>query len=257
MNPTNITTNSIDCRIEPVRLYSHLNTILIQLKPSTLVNNLTPFNFHLYANAGHNHVYINSDQLTCLSKFEYSQIQFVLIDPHDGEHIKCQTIELFLRNIPMMNSTSIVHNRLYTNGSIDLYFIKSSNNDYFIFHIKHEYLDHTHILTIESKYRFFNETNQSLLCYVLPISKQQYSIDYPFNSFEIKSYEKMSLYRFQGIPSTDIVYYLLFQMQTNEKQSRKYLSKPIKLIPIIDENNNRQCFCLYQKDNLLKSDQIK
>jgi hypothetical protein len=244
-----MTTNSIDCRIEPTRLYSHLNTILIQLKPSTLINNLTPFNFHLYANAGHNHVYIHANQLSCLSKIEYSQIQFVLIDPHDGEHIQCQTIYLLFRNIPMINSPSILNNRLHTNGSIDLYFIKSSNNDYFIFHIKHEYLDHTHIFTIESKYRFSNLTNHSLLCYVLPISKQQYTIDYPYNSFEIKCDEKINLYRFQGIPSTDIVYYLLFQIESNEKQ---YLSKPVRLLPIIDENGNRQCFTLFHKDEQIK-----
>jgi hypothetical protein len=42
VHPIHIATNSIDCRIEPIRLYSHLNTILIQLKPSTLINNLTP-----------------------------------------------------------------------------------------------------------------------------------------------------------------------------------------------------------------------
>jgi hypothetical protein len=226
-----------------------LNTILIQLKPSTLINNSTPFNFHLYANVGHNHVYINSNELTCLSKFEYSQIQFILIDPHDGEHIQCQTIDLVFRNIPMINSPTIINNRLYTNGSIDLYFIKSSNNDYFIFHLKHEYLDQTHILTIESKYRFINQTNQSLLCYILPISKQHYTIDYPYNSFRITSNEKIPLYRFQGTPSTDIIYYLLFQMEKNEKE---YLSKPIKLASIIDENENRQCFCLFQKDEQIK-----
>ena len=218
ISSTTMATSSIDCRIEPIRPYSHINTILIQLKPSTIVNNLTPFNFHLYANAGHDHVDIHSDQLTCLSKTEYSQIQFVLIDPHDGEHIQCQTIDLFFRNIPMLNTSTILNNRLYSNGSIDLYFIKSSNNDYFIFYIKYEYLDHTHIFTIESKYKLSNQTNYSLSCYVLPISKQQYAIDYPYNSFDIKSNEKYNLYRFQGIPSTDIIYYLLFQIESNDKQ---------------------------------------
>ncbi|CAF3398285.1 unnamed protein product [Rotaria sp. Silwood1] len=249
INPTNIKTNSIDCRIEPIRLYSHLNTILIELKPLTLINNLTPFNFHLYANAGHDHIYIHSDQINCLSKLEYSQIQFILIDPYDGEHIQCQTIDLIFRNIPMMNTTNIINNRLYINGSIDLYFIKSSNNDYFIIHLKHEYLDHTHILTIESKYQFINQTQQTLLCYILPISKQQYTIDYPYNCLEIKINEKINLYRFQGIPSTDIIYYLLFQNELNDKQ---YLSKPIKLMTKIDENGNRQCFCLYKKDEQIK-----
>ncbi|CAF1476013.1 unnamed protein product [Adineta steineri] len=250
INPTNIITNSIDCRIEPIRLYSHLNTILIQLKPSTLINNLTSFNFHLYANDGHDHIYIHASELTCLSKFEYSQIQFVLIDPHDGEHIQCQTIDLLFRNITMANSSTMINNRLYTNGSIDLYFIKSSNNDYFIFHVRHEYIDHTHILTIESKYRFLNQTNQLLSCYILPISRQQYTIDYPYNSFRIKSNETIPLYRFQGIPSTDLMYYLLFHNETNENQ---YISKPIKLIPITDENGNRQCFCLFRKDEQIKS----
>ncbi|CAF2957991.1 unnamed protein product [Rotaria sp. Silwood2] len=249
INPTNVTTNSIDCRIEPIRLYSHLNTILIELKPLTLVNNLTPFNFHLYANAGHDHIYIHSDQINCLSKLDYSQLQFILIDPYDGEHIQCQTIDLVFRNISMMNTTNIINNRLYANGSIDLYFIKSSNNDYFICHFKHEYLDHTHILTIESKYQFNNQTNQTLLCYILPISRQQYTIDYPYNCLEIKLNEKINLYRFQGIPSTDIIYYLLFQNEINDKQ---YLSKPIKLMTKIDENGNRQCFCLYKKDEQIK-----
>lgn len=249
IQPQQITTNSIVCRVESKLLYSYLNTILIQLKPSTLINNLTPFNFHFYANAGHNHIYIHSEQLTCLSKFEYNQIQFVLIDPNDGEHIQCQTIELVFRNIPLINSTNIIQNRLLTNNSIDLFFIKSSNNDYFVFHIKHEYIDQTHILTIQSKYHFFNQTNHSLLCYILPISKQQYFIDYPFNCLTLKSNEKISLYRFQGIPTTDIVYYLIFQYQLNDKQ---YLSKPIQLIPIIDENENRQCFCLFQKDEQIK-----
>ncbi|CAF1081939.1 unnamed protein product [Rotaria sordida] len=249
INPTNLTTNSIDCRMEPIRLYSHLNTILIELKPSTLINNLTPFNFHLYANAGHDHIYIHSDQINCLTKLEYSQIQFILIDPYDGEHIQCQTIDLIFRNIPMINTTNIINNRLYINGSIDLYFIKSSNNDYFVFHLKHEYIDHTHILTIESKYKFSNQTNQLLLCYILPISKQQYTIDYPYNCLELKLNEKINLYRFQGIPSTDIIYYLLFQNNINDKQ---YLSKPIKLMTKIDENGNRQCFCLYKKDEQIK-----
>ena len=126
----------------------------------------------------------------------------------------------------MINSTNILNNRLYTNNSIDLYFIKSSNNDYFIFHIKHEYLDQTHIFTIESKYKFLNETKHLLSCYILPISKQQYTIDYPFNKLEIEANNKINLYRFQGIPSTDIIYYLLFQIDKNDKQ---YLSKPIKL----------------------------
>ncbi|CAF5149168.1 unnamed protein product, partial [Rotaria magnacalcarata] len=206
INPTLITTSSIACRIEPIRLYSHLNTILLELKPVTIINNSTPFNFHLYANAGHDHIYIHADQLNCLSKLEYSQIQFILIDPHDGEHIQCQTVDLIFRNIPLMNVGAIINNRLYTNGSIDLYFIKSSNNDYFIFHLKHDYIDRTHVFTIESKYKFFNQTNQALLCYVLPISKQQYTIDYPFNCLELKSNEKMNLYRFQGIPSSDIIY---------------------------------------------------
>ncbi|CAF1518755.1 unnamed protein product, partial [Rotaria sordida] len=70
----------------------------------------------------------------------------------DGEHIQCGTIDLTFRNITMMNTTNIINNRLYTNGSIDLYFIKLLNNDYFIFYLKHEYLGRTHILTIESKY---------------------------------------------------------------------------------------------------------
>ena len=242
-------TNSIDCRIETLRLYSHLNTILIELKPLTLVNNLTPFNFHLYANAGHDHVYIHSNQLTCLSQLQYSQTQFVLIDPDDGEYIQCQTIDLIFRNIPMINSTNIINNRLYTNGSIDLFFIKSSNNDYYLFHINHEYLDHTHILTIQSKYKLFNQTNRTLFCYILPISKQQYKINYSYDSLEIKSNETINLYHFQGIPSTNLIYYLLFQVEFNEKQ---FLSKPIKLIPKLDENGNRQCFCLYRKDTLIK-----
>ncbi|CAM4767409.1 unnamed protein product [Rotaria magnacalcarata] len=249
INPTLITTSSIACRIEPIRLYSHLNTILLELKPVTIINNSTPFNFHLYANAGHDHIYIHADQLNCLSKLEYSQIQFILIDPHDGEHIQCQTVDLIFRNIPLMNVGAIINNRLYTNGSIDLYFIKSSNNDYFIFHLKHDYIDRTHVFTIESKYKFFNQTNQALLCYVLPISKQQYTIDYPFNCLELKSNEKMNLYRFQGIPSSDIIYYLLFQNEANDKQ---YLSKPIRLFPKIDDNDNRQCCCLFKKDDQIK-----
>ncbi|CAF5139913.1 unnamed protein product [Rotaria magnacalcarata] len=148
-----------------------------------------------------------------------------------------------------MNVGAIINNRLYTNGSIDLYFIKSSNNDYFIFHLKHDYIDRTHVFTIESKYKFFNQTNQALLCYVLPISKQQYTIDYPFNCLELKSNEKMNLYRFQGIPSSDIIYYLLFQNEANDKQ---YLSKPIRLFPKIDDNDNRQCCCLFKKDDQIK-----
>lgn len=249
INPLALTKNSIDCRIEPVRLYSHLNTILIQLKPSTLINNLTPFSFHLYANIGHDHVYIHPEQINCLSKLEYSQMQFILMDPYDGEHIQCQTIDLIFRNIPMMNSSNIINSRLYSQGSIDLYFIKSSNNDYFIFHLKHEYIDHTHVLTIDSKYRFSNQTNQTLLCYILPISKQHYTIDYPFNYLEIKSNDRMNLYRFQSIPSTDIVYYLLFQNEINEKQ---YLSKPVQLMTQVDEIGNRQCFCLFKKDEQIK-----
>ncbi|CAF1038544.1 unnamed protein product [Adineta ricciae] len=250
INPTLMTTNSIDCRLESLRLYSHLNTILIQFKPSTLINNLTPFNFHLYANAGHNHVYIHSSELTCLSKFEYSQIQFVLIDPHDGEHIQCQTIDLFVRNIPMINPSTLINNRLYTNGSIDLYFIKSSNNDYFTCHVRHEYLDQTHILTIESKYQVCNRTNHLLSCLILPISKQQLAIDYPYNSFQIKPNEDLPLYRFQGVPSTDIHYYVLFQSDNNDKQ---YLSKPIRIFPLVDENGDRQCCCLFHKDDQIKS----
>ena len=214
-----------------------------------MINNLTPFNFHLYANAGHNHVYIHSSELTCLSKFEYSQIQFVLIDPHDGEHIQCQTIDLFVRNIPMINPSTLINNRLYTNGSIDLYFIKSSNNDYFICHVRHEYLDQTHILTIESKSQICNRTNHLLSCLILPISKQQLAIDYPYNSFQIKANESLPLYRFQGVPSTDIHYYVLFQSDNNDKQ---YLSKPIRIFPLIDENGNRQCCCLFHKDGQIK-----
>lgn len=249
IKPKMLTTSSITCRIEPVRLYSYLNTILIELKPSTIVNNLTPFNFHLYANAGHDHIYIYADQLTCLSKLEYSQIQLILLDPHDGEHIQCQTIDLIFRNIPLMNAANIINNRLYTNGSIDLYFIKSSNNDYFVLHLKHEYIDHTHILTIESKYRFSNQTNQTLSCYILPISKQHFTIDYPYNCLELKANEKVNLYRFQGIPSTEIIYYLLFQ---NEDVDKQYLSKPIRLYSNIDESGNRQCFCLFKKDELAR-----
>jgi hypothetical protein len=252
-----MTTNSIDCRIEPVRLYSQLNTILIQLKPLTLVNNRTPFNFHLYANAGHDHIYLASNEVTCLSKLEYSQMQFLLIDPHDGEHIQCQTVELFLRNVPMMSSSSLIHNRLHTNGYLALYFIKSSNNDYFVFHLRHEYLDHTHVFTLEPKYHLFNQTAQPLLCYVLPISKQQYAIDYPFHSLEIPSNGRLHLYRFQGIPSTDISYYLLFQYATPEKQPVRFISKPIRLMPVVDDTGDRQCCCLFRRDHLLKHEPNK
>lgn len=245
-----MTSNSIDCRIEPIRLYAHLNTILIQLKPSTLINNLTPFNFHFYANAGHDHVYIASEQITCLSSLQYSQIQFLLIDPNDGEHIQCQTIDLIFRNIPLMTSNTILNHRLFANQSLDLFFIKSSNNDYFICHLKHEYLDHTHILTLQSKYRLFNSTIYPLICSILPIGKQQYVTDYPFHSFAIEANEQINLYRFQGIPSTDMIYQLVFQFHGYEKQ---YLSKPIQLLSIINENGNRQCFSLFHRDEPIKS----
>jgi len=243
--------NSIDCRIDSHRIYSNLNTILIEFKPLTLINNLTPFDFHFYGNAGHNHVYIQSEQITCLSKLEYSQLQMVLIDPNDGEHIHCQTIDLICRNIPLRNSSAnLIHHRLFSNSSIDLYFIKTSNNDYFLFQLKHEYIDQTHLLTIQSKYRLFNQTTQSLVSFILPIGKQQYTIDYPYLSTKLNGNCSTALYRFQGVPSTDLIYYFLFQIDSNEKQ---YLSKPIQLCSTIDENENRQCFCLYKKDEQTKS----
>ena len=255
---TQLTTNSIDCRIEPIRLYAHLNTILIQLKPLTLIDNRTPFHFHLYANAGHDHVYIHADELTCLSKLGYSQMQFVLIDPHDGEHIQCQPIDLVLRSIPMISSASMINNRLFSDGYVDLYFIKSSNNDYFLFRLRHEYLDHTHILTLQSKFFFNNQTDQSLMCSVLPISKQQYAIDHPYHCLQIPSQEKCPIYRFQGVPSTDISYYLLFQRPTQDKYAAvNVVSKPIQLLPIMDESVNRQCFCLFQKDHLPRAESTK
>lgn len=244
--------------MEPIRLYAHLNTILIQLKPLTLIDNRTPYHFHLYANAGHDHVYIQAEELTCLSKLGYSQMQFVLIDPHDGEHIQCQTIDLVLRSIPMISSTSMINSRLFSDGYVDLYFIKSSNNDYFVVRLRHEYLDHTHIFTVQSKFFFNNQTDQSLMCSILPISKQQYAIDHPYHCLQIPSQETCPIYRFQGVPSTDISYYLLFQRTSQDKYAAvNVVSKPIQLLPIMNDSVNRQCFCLFQKDNLLRSEQTR
>lgn len=245
-----LTTNSIDCRLEPIRLSPHLNTILIQLKPLTLVNNLTPFNFHLYANSGHDHVYISSNEITYLSKLNSSQMQFVLIDPHDGEHIQCQTIELILRQIPMMQSNTLIQHRLFHNGFLDLYFIKSSNNEFFLVRLQHQYVDRTHLLTIQSKFIVLNKSHQSFSCSILPIAKQQYSIDQPYHHFELLSENKFDLYRFQGVPTSDIDYYFLFQRLANDRYATNFLSKPIQLLTNVDESGNRQCFCIFQKDSL-------
>lgn len=245
-----LTTNSIDCRLEPIRLSSYLNTILIQLKPLTIVNNKTPFTFHLYANAGHDHLYISAEQITCLSKLSHSQMQFILIDPHDGEHIQCQTISLILRQIPLMPSATFIQHRLSHNGSIDLYFIKSSNNEHFLIRLRHEYIDRTHLFTLQSKYVLSNQSHQGFFCTILPIGKQQYSIDQTYHTIEALPEKKIHLYRFQGVPSTDIEYFFILQRIVQDRYTSNFFSKPIQLLAQTDESGNRQCFCVFHKDSI-------
>ena len=249
--------SSIDCRIEPIRFHPNLNTVLLQLKPMTLIDNRTPFFFHFYANFGKDRIYVDAKNFTGLSQLEFSQLQFVLIDPHDGEHIQCQTIDLILRPIAMINQNTMIHSRLYYKKSIDLYFIKSSNNDYFLFRLQHDYIDQTHFLTIQSKYVLVNRTNHPLALTILPISQQQYAIDYPYLQYELLPNESTSIYRFQAIPSTDVQYYFLFQRTGQDRNYSNSISKPIRLLTNVDESGNRQCFCLFQRDSLLKPENNK
>lgn len=246
--------NSIDIRIEPFRLESRLKTILLQFKPLTLIENKTPFLFHFN---GNENVFIDSFGSISVSNIEKSNFQFVLVDPADGKFLFSQTIELILRPVVVLNANKLIENQLYFNKFVDLLFVKSTNDEFYLVRLEHKFFDQIHVLTLREKYLIVNRTETPFNVTVFPVSKQSQVVDSSFFFFQLDGRQSKAIFRFQSVPSSEIFFYLHFQRVKNERSQNFLFSKPIALFSKLDEHFYRQNFNIFHRDSILKSEQNK